>query len=1016
VSPTDPVQALLDRVSAALLAGHRQPESTYRLQFHAEFTFRDAAALVPYLHDLGITDCYASPYLKARPGSKHGYDVTDHRILNPEIGTEEDYDAWVSEMRRRGMGQLLDTVPNHMSVGHQNPWWTDVLENGPSSPYAGYFDIEWHPTQPALSDKVLLPVLGEPYGKVLESGQLVLHYEAGAFVVSYFDKCFPIAPATALRVLRHRLNQLEEKLGADSPPMIEYHSILTALGHLPPRTETDAKKVAERQREKEVIKRRLVTLTEQELAVLDFIKENVTLVNGDPANPHSFDLLDDLLNDQAYRLAFWRVAADEINYRRFFDINDLAALSMEKAEVFEATHALIFRLLREGKVTGLRIDHPDGLYDPRQYLIRLQQHYVLERARAIFESDAAFQGQNWADIQGPLLEAISKQVGVQPDSPLYRPLYVVVEKILQGDETLPADWPLYGTVGYEVVNALTRLFVDPANASLFTRIYQKWTDQVTAFANLVYQKKFLILQVSLSSELHVLAYQLDRLSEKDRWSRDFTLNSLRHALREIIACFPVYRAYITSDRYRPEDAEAVEIAVALAKVKNPAISESLFDFVRDMILLRYPEAYRKRDKAEQRRFVGKFQQVTGPVMAKGFEDTALYVYNRLLSLNEVGGDPTRFGASRDALHRFNENRQQHWPHGLCATSTHDTKRSEDVRARLDVLSELAHQWREKVALWGRLNKRHRVPYRGGDAPDRNDEYFLYQTLLGAWPIEPCPAEEFKKFVSRIQQYMQKAVHEAKVHTSWVNPNAEYDEAVTAFVTAILDEVKSARFLQDFRGFQRHLHHCGLFTSLSQALLKMTSPGVADVYQGTELWDFSLVDPDNRRPVDHELRQHFLAELKERLAATEGPALADLARELTVGKDDGRIKLYVTYRALHCRRDHPGLFAQGEYLAAPVSGLQQDHLFAFMRLLGNRRALVAVPRLLAGLLLQDNTLPLGPDIWQDTGVLLPAAMPGERWRNVFTGEVLTTTEYQSRPFLLAADMFADFPVALFVAQD
>jgi (1->4)-alpha-D-glucan 1-alpha-D-glucosylmutase len=1015
VSATDAVNALLDRVSAALAAERRLPESTYRLQFHASFTFRDAAALVSYLHDLGISDCYASPYLKARPGSKHGYDVTDHRVLNPEIGTQEDYDAWAAAMRTHGMGQVLDTVPNHMGIGHQNPWWNDVLENGPSSPYASYFDIEWHPITPVLNDKVLLPVLGEPYGKVLESGQLVLSYEAGTFVVSYFDNRFPIGPATALRLFRHRLAELEKELGADSPEFIEYQSILTALGHLPPHTETDPKKIAERQREKEVIKRRLVALAEKAPRLLAFIKQNVTLFNGNPADPHSFNLLDDLLNEQTYRLAFWRVAADEINYRRFFDVNDLAALSMEKGDVFEATHELIFRLLREGKVTGLRIDHPDGLYDPRQYLVRLQQHYVLERARALFASEPEFQGQSWAELEGPLLETIGQQVGVRPDSPLYRPLYVVVEKILQGDEKLPANWPVYGSVGYEFLNALTRLFVDPANSNLFTRIYQRWTGQTTAFTDLVYQKKFLILQVSLSSELHVLAYQIDRLSEKDRWSRDFTLNSLRHALREIIACFPVYRSYISAEGVHPDDEEAVMIAVALAQRKNPVISPSLFDFVRDMILLRYPEAYRKRDKAEQRRFVGKFQQVTGPVMAKGYEDTALYVYNRLLALNEVGGAPTQFGASPEWMHRFSGERQQHWPWGLSATSTHDTKRSEDIRARLAVLSELPHQWQEKVALWGRLNRRFRVPYRGGDAPDRNDEYFLYQTLLGAWPIEPCPPDELKKFATRIQDYMQKAMHEAKVHTSWINPNREYDEAVSAFVAAILDDSKSARFLQDFRVFQRQLHHWGLFTSLAQALLKVTLPGVADVYQGGELWDFSLVDPDNRRPVDYALRQRMLSELKERLAVEEGHRLPSLARDLTVAKDDGRIKLYVTYRALHCRRDHPGLFAEGEYLPAQASGARQDYLFAFTRLLRGQRALVVVPRLLAELV-HNGSLPLGEEVWQDTRIILPAARPGEHWTNLFTGEVLTTEEDAGRPVLPAALLFANFPVALLLARE
>jgi (1->4)-alpha-D-glucan 1-alpha-D-glucosylmutase len=1014
VSVPDIIQALLARVTADLESSRRLPESTYRWQFHASFTFRDAAALVPYLHELGITDCYASPYLKSRPGSMHGYDVTDHRVLNPQIGSEEDYDAWVGAMRQYGLGQLLDTVPNHMGIGYENAWWNDVLENGPGSAYAGYFDIEWHPTKPALNEKVLLPVLGEPYGQVLESGQLVLSYEAGAFTVSYFDKRFPINPTSALRVLRHRLPELEKALGADSPHFNEYQSILTALSHLPARSETDPKKVSERQREKEVIKRRLAALSEHAAEVPAFIQQNVVFFNGNREDPHSFDLLDDLLNDQAYRLAFWRVAADEINYRRFFDINELAALSMEKAEVFHDTHELIFRLLGEGKVTGLRIDHPDGLYDPRQYLVRLQQHYVLERARRIVASDPALVGMPWSEIEAPLLEAISHEVGVKAGSPLYRPLYVVVEKILQGDEGLRPDWPIHGTTGYEFANALTRLFVDPAGGAPFNRIYQGWTKQKTPFSEIVFQKKFLILQVSLSSELHVLAYQLDRLSEKDRWSRDFTLNSLRHALRVIIACFPVYRPFISAEGVHPDDEGWVESAVALGKRKNPAISATLFDFVRDMILLRYPGAYRKRDKAEQRRFVGKFQQVTGPVMAKGFEDTALYVYNRLLSLNEVGGDPTRFGASPEVFHRFNEDRRQRWPHALSATSTHDTKRSEDVRARLDVLSELPHQWQEKLRLWGRLNRRHRIPYRGADAPDRNDEYLLYQTLVGAWPIEPCPPDEFGKFVTRIQQYMQKAVHEAKVHTSWVNPNQDYDEAILAFVAAVLDRAGNARFVQDCRAFQRQIHHWGLFTSLAQTLFKIASPGVPDIYQGTELWDFSLVDPDNRRPVDYAQRQQMLHELRDRVADVQ--RLAALARELTVHKDDGRIKLYVTYRGLHCRRENPGLFSQGEYLRVETAGVQQQHVCALLRRHEGRRALVVVPRLLTSLIPQDGAVPLGPEVWQDTCLLLSETMPGQRWRNLFTGELVTTGDQGGRPSLAAADVFANFPVGLFLAQE
>jgi (1->4)-alpha-D-glucan 1-alpha-D-glucosylmutase len=1007
------IQALVERVAATLSAERRLPEATYRLQFNAGFTFRDAARIVPYLQELGVSDCYTSPYLKGRPGSGHGYDVVDHRVLNPEIGSEADYECYVRALRAHGMGQVFDVVPNHMGIGKSNAWWNDVLENGPSSPYAQFFDIDWNPVKPALHDKVLLPVLGEQYGKVLEAGQLRLTYESGTFAVHYYDHRFPVAPDSSLKILRHRLPELEQRLRPDSPDLMEYESILTALGHLPPRSETDPAKAVERHREQEVIKRRLALLAERCAPVREFIAENIKDFNGRPGDPPSFDRLDELLNDQAYRLAFWRVASDEINYRRFFDINELAALSMERLEVFLATHELIFRLLDEGKITGLRIDHPDGLYDPRQYLERLQLYYILGRARRVFATEPEYRRANWDDWQEPLREAVAR-AQADPASPLWRPLYVVVEKILSHDEPVPEDWPAYGTTGYEFLNTLNGLFIDPANAGTFSRIYQRRTGLETPFQELVYQKKFLILQVALSSELHMLAHQLDQLSEKNRWSRDFTLNSLRHALREIIACFPVYRSYIAEGTTRPRDNLYVETAVILAKRRNPAISASLFDFVRDMILVRYPETAGPDDRAEQQRFTGKFQQVTGPVMAKGLEDTAFYVYDRLVSVNEVGGDADRFGVPPLAFHAFNEQRQAHGPWGLSATATHDTKRGEDVRARINVLSELPNDWRAVVRRWFQQNEVHHVSLGGLVAPDRNDEYLLYQTLVGAWPLEPYTAEEYAGFVARIQQYMDKAVHEAKVHTSWINPNPDYDNGVREFVARILDERANGRFLEDFRPFQRRVSHYGLFNSLAQTLLKITCPGVPDTYQGTELWDFSLVDPDNRRPVDYELRRRLLAELNARAAAA-GDGLALLARELTQFKEDGRIKLYVTSRALHCRRDHPGLFSTGEYLTVEPAGAKAEHVCAFVRRREGVCAIAVVPRLVAGLVPKTGEVPLGPPAWQDTALLLPEIAEGQAFRSVFTGETLRATMPKGKAALPLGEVLGSFPVALLLAQ-
>jgi len=1034
--PTHLIESLLSKTARALAERRRLPESTYRLQFNGQFTFREARDLVPYLNDLGVSDCYASPYLMARPGSLHGYDISEHNRLNPEIGSDEDYEGFVAALRQRGLGQLLDVVPNHMGIGNSNLWWNDVLENGPSSPYAGFFDIDWHSAlKPELQDKVLLPMLGDPYGKALESGQLTLHYDGGAFSIHYFDNHFPVSPDTYDRVLRLRINELEEELGATSEAFIEYQSIVTAVTHLPPRSATDPAQVAERQREKEVIKRRLATLADANPTVRAHVEETVLAFNGQLKEAHSFDRLDDLLNAQAYRLSNWRVAADEINYRRFFDVNELAALSMEKAPVFEATHELILRLLGQGRVTGLRIDHPDGLYDPREYLQRLQAHYALGVARSVFEADTEFrhkpeapakddgspslakdspslalQACVWEEIEGPLLEALRQSAAGSADSPFRRPLYVVVEKILGRGEPVPEDWPVYGTTGYEFLNQLGGLFVQGENAGPFTRIYERWRGRDVPFAEVVHQKKFLILQVSLASELHVLAHQLDRLSEQNRWSRDFTLNSLRHALREIIACFPVYRSYISGEPIRPRDRAYVLTAVARAKRMNPAISESLFDFARDMILLKYPEGASDEDREAQRRFVGKFQQVTGPVMAKGLEDTAFYVYNRLVALNEVGGDPDTFGVSPAAFHRHNKQRQERWPYSLSATATHDTKRGEDVRARLDVLSELPHEWQKALPRWGRLNKKYRVQLDDLTAPDRNDEYLFYQTLVGAWPLEAFEGQVASEFIARVQAYMKKATHEAKVHTSWVNPHPAYDDGVRQFVARTLDRAASAAFLAEFQAFQRGVSHYGLLTSLSQVLLKIASPGVPDTYQGTELWDFSLVDPDNRRPVDYGLRRRLLDELKAR-AAEVGPGLAEFARQLAASKEDGRVKLYVTWRALHARRDHPGLFTTGEYLPADVVGSRHDHVCAFVRRREGGVAVAAAPRLMTRLVPKAGELPLGAAVWEDTRLLLPGVEPGRRLRNVFTGEEVTVDEQEGKATVAAAALFAHFPVAL-----
>lgn len=1024
------VQRLLDHIAES--SGQiRRPESTYRLQFHLEFGFKDAVAILPYLRDLGITDCYASPYLKARPGSRHGYDITDHAQINPEVGGEEDHTRWVEALRQNQIGQILDIVPNHMAVvGNDNSWWNDVLENGPASPYSGYFDIAWSSSpRPELQGRVLIPILGDSYAKVLEAQQLQLTYREGAFSVNYFDHRFPIAPRSYGLILSHDLPEVEKTLGPDSEDATEYHSILTAVKHLPRSNETDPSLLAERRREKEVIKRRLTDLTQKSAPVREFIERLVAQFNGVAGVPSSFNLLEELLDDQLYRLAYWRVAADEINYRRFFDINELAALSMERDDVFAATHKLILDMLRQGVVTGLRIDHPDGLYDPLHYFERLQTEYVVDRARTAFEAMSDRGDQPWPEVEAELRQTWAEQSRrhfegrkqqnktVEPAAKSIEPwpLFLIVEKILTGDEKLPEEWPIFGTSGYEFLNWLNGLFVAPGEKQSFSRIYREFANEEFSLSEIIYRKKILILQIALSGELQMLSYQLDRLAQKNRRSRDFTHHSLRQALREIIACFPVYRSYITdSEDISDADRKHILQAVRRAMLANPALSTPMFHFVRDMLLLRSlgPEPDDEQYQADQRRFVGKFQQVTAPVMAKGVEDTAFYVFNRLISLNEVGGDPDRFGIAPEALHRAFAERQARWPWSFSATSTHDTKRSEDVRARINVLSEIPDEWQAALNRWSKFNAGRRTEVEETLAPDTNEEYLLYQTLLGAWPLEPCAPAVYADFVKRIQAYMRKALQEAKVHTSWINPNAAYDEAVQQFVSAILDPAQSAPFLDDFRAFQKRISHLGMINSLAQTLVKIAAPGVADFYQGMEIWDFSLVDPDNRRPVDFNLRSQMLKDIDARIKAA-GDDRTGLAKELVANMADGRVKLWVTSQGLRLRRAMPGLFTTGRYEALSAAGSHQDSVFGFLRAQGDQAAVVVVPRLLWRV--SGDQPPLGPDVWGDTCISLPSGLEKRQWRNVFTGRPLHLTQSSDANRCAIGEIFADFPVAILMLE-
>jgi (1->4)-alpha-D-glucan 1-alpha-D-glucosylmutase len=950
------------------------PTATYRLQFNRDFTFRDAAALVPYLASLGISHCYASPYLRARPGSTHGYDIIDHNSLNPEIGSQEDYDRFVAELHRHGMGQMLDIVPNHMGVmGSDNSWWLDVLENGQASQFADFFDIEWEPIKEELHGKILVPVLGDQYGNILEKGELRLSFDPqrGEFSIFYFQHRFPIDPREYPRILLRGWQNLEQDGQALNDDLLELQSIATALSHLPPRAELDDDQRRERIREKEVQKNRLNALVSRSPLLREHIEKSIEELNGIPGDPKSFDALHELIKAQAYRLAQWRVAADDINYRRFFDINDLAALRMEREGVFTATHGLILELIAQGKVNGLRIDHPDGLYDPARYFRRLHA--------SIHQSEAATQ---------PAAESGN---------------YIVIEKVLMNDERLRRDWPVQGTTGYEFANLVSALFVDQSSAVKMERNYRVFTGRTVDFAEVVYRSKKLILEMLLASELNVLANALSRIALANRHTCDFTLNSLRRSLAEIIVNFPVYRTYVSAEQISNQDRRYVEEAVAASKGKSRASDLSIFDFIRRMMLVETQEDEPGARRRAILRFAMKLQQVTSAVMAKGLEDTALYRYHRLICLNDVGGNPARFGVSVAEFHRANQERGEQWPNSMLATSTHDSKRSEDVRARIAVLSEIPALFRLNVGRWAKFNRSKKRMIEGQLIPSRNDEYLFYQTLAGAWPLGTLDNDQWARFSERIEQYMLKAIREAKEVTSWANPNPDYEAATLNFVGAVLHRGARNRFIGHFSAFQELVSRLGMMNSLSQTLLKLTSPGVPDIYQGNEIWDFSLVDPDNRRPVEYARRRELLESLRGK-----GSDRPQLCRELMDTIEDGRVKLYLTWKTLCFRGSNRELFCEGTYLALQVRGEHADRVCAFARVRGRQAVVIVAPRLWAALLAEADYR-YESEIWKDTRVELPAI--SSAWRNALTGEA----NFGSGDEVYLSAVLKNFPVALLAAD-
>jgi (1->4)-alpha-D-glucan 1-alpha-D-glucosylmutase len=884
------------------------PSSTYRIQVHGGFTLTAARDIVPYLGRLGTGAAYTSPYFAAEPGSTHGYDVTNHNEISREAGGDVALTEFTDALRDAGLLHIVDFVPNHMGISTAtNPWWRDVLARGEQSSYAGFFDIDWYPFKAELRHKLLLPILGDQYGKVLERGELQLEDNGEGLVLRYFDNRLPLsvpAPLDAAAIRR---------------------------------------------------------------------------LNGIPRQARSFDGLHELLETQAYRLASWRTAAHEINYRRFFDINTLAGLRVEDRSVFDAIHGLLSRLLREGRVTGIRVDHADGLFDPAKYFEMLQT--------------------------------------------LAGGVYIVAEKILSGREQLPPGWAVHGTTGYNFLNQINGLFVDPANARRMRKVYAKLTGREQSFDDLLYESKRLIMDTAMASELTVLAHMLDRIGESNRRSRDFTMNSLRDALVEVVACFPIYRTYVDQQGWEPDDRAAVERAIVRARRRNPAMDATLFDFLREVLLPRDPDdvlasVYERRggyptadaqEAAERLRFSMKFQQYTGPLQAKGLEDTAFYRHNVLLSLNEVGGDPSRFGVSAAEFHELNRLRRQQWPYEMIATATHDTKLGEDVRTRIDALSELPEEWGREVSRWMRLARPARTIVEGDPAPDRNDEYRFYQALLGAWPPEGVTAP----FVERMQAYMIKSVKEAKLHSSWINPDELYEKAVSGYVARILAGPESAKFLPSFASFQQRIARVGLVNSLSQLVLKIASPGVPDFYQGTELWDLNLVDPDNRRPIDFEARARALDRV-DCILSREGVDRIAAVESLLAAPQDGTIKLLVTAAGLRLRHSWPDLFLDGDYLPLETDTTAvAARLVAFARTMPGATAIAIAPHLIGRFLGAERPVPIG-EAWKTSRVLLPEPLAGLTYRDAMTGAEVTVTTGKGNAWLCADQALRHLPVSLLMS--
>jgi (1->4)-alpha-D-glucan 1-alpha-D-glucosylmutase len=949
----------------------RVPDSTYRVQLNRYFNLKAAISVVEYLDQLGISDCYLSPIFKARGGSMHGYDITDFAKINSELGTDDDLERLAVQLKKRGMGILLDIVPNHMCVADSlNSWWNDVLEKGPASVYARFFDINWHtPDDEGSCDKLVLPILDKELEPTLANGNIHVIWENERFAILCAGTLLPLKLATWATIVESMLQILRADLGETEPEIVGLEKIVANLSRISSPIKASLERSEQYEDEEDDVKRRFSALLKGSIRIRGAVAATLAEVNNDLHRVRA------ILNGQAYVLVSWRAASRLVNYRRFFDINDLAALRIEDPIVFSAVHRKIFRLIRLGLVNGLRVDHVDGLNDPEQYLTRLQE------------------GSMKALINGP---PSVYDTGKQ--------FYAVVEKILTPGEGFPQNWPVAGTTGYDFLNRLNALFVDEGGARRILQTYDDFTKRNERFDDILYECKKLVLHGYFASDFERIFRQLARIAMQHPETRSVSINDLREALTNILACFSVYRTYVQKSplAISDKDRDTIQSVVRSAWQRNSAVNESIYAFVGSVLLGDVPIA----DASELWNFAMRFQQLTATIMAKGLEDTALYRFYPLASLNEVGGnpDPNGLGNSLQEFHNHNLERLKQRPHGLSATSTHDTKRSEDTRARISALSECAEEWNLAVHRWARQNQRKKIRLDGLEVPDSGEEYLLYQTMIGIWPFTVTDETSNAHITERIQNYMIKALREAKVHTNWTTPDGNYESAVTQFVQKVLDRVPDNVFLIDFGSFHLQIACAGIFNSLSQTLLKIACPGIPDIYQGNEIWDFSLVDPDNRRPIDYTQRMELLSSLNN---ATDGTVLVD---SLLRSPEDGRIKLFVTSSALRFRRANQTLFETGAYIPLEVQGKLARHVCAFARKTEGRVVVTAAGRFFVGLS-GTRQPPVGATIWGDTAIVLVDGLAPAEYRNVFTKEKVRATKHGTTWLLPLSEVFSHLTVAL-----